>query len=98
METYRRLRRNRTILKSLCPTGKATVRREVLTEMEFDFGLFTAIFPSRNNVYYFSHEFGYMPLKEQSLSEGQPVHKVLIIQRQPFMAKPFDPWQFLKSH
>lgn len=97
METYRRLRRNRTILKSLCPTGKATVRKEILVEMEFDFGLFTSIFPSRNNVYYFSHEFGYMPLREKSLNEERIVQKVLIIQRQPFMEKPFDPWRFLKS-
>lgn len=92
METYRRLRRNRTILKSLCPTGKATVRKETLMEMEFDFGIFTSIFPSKGKVYYFSHEYGYMPLVENSVTEGRPVQKVLIIQRQAFMEKAFDPW------
>lgn len=96
LETYRKLRRNRTILKSLCPTGKATVRKEFLIEMEFDFSIFTSIFPSKGNVYYFSHEYGYMPLVEKSITEGRPIQKVLIIQRQIFMEKSFDPWKFLK--
>lgn len=91
------LRRNRRILKTLCPTGKATVRKAVLTEMGFDFGLFTSIFPSGGNVYYFSHEYGYTPLTKHSLTDHTLIRKVLIIQRQAFMAKPYDPWKFLKS-
>ena len=38
------LRKNRTILKTLCPTGKATVRREVLAAMGFSFRHFTSAF------------------------------------------------------
>jgi predicted nucleic acid-binding Zn ribbon protein len=92
-ETYQKIRRNRTILKSLCPTGKATVRKEILSEMGFEFGLFTSIFRSKANTYYFSHEYGYAPLLESSLAGQQVVKKVLIVQQQPFMDKPFDPWK-----
>ena len=91
------IRRNRTILRSLCPLGKATVRREVLKEMGFDFSLFTSIFPYRGNVYYFSYEYGFMPAQEKSFSEGKIIQKVVIIQKQDYMLKPFDPWKFIKS-
>jgi predicted nucleic acid-binding Zn ribbon protein len=88
------LRRNRTILKSLCPTGKATVRRETLTEMGFSFHTFSSIYHSKKGLtYYFSYEFGYAPIQEYSVSEKQQIQKVLIIQKQDFMDKAFDPWK-----
>lgn len=87
METNRALRRNRTILKTLCPTGKATVRKSVLADLGFSFQLFNTIFRSKENTYYFSHEFGYMPITDE-----KGIKKVVIIQKQDYMNKPFDPW------
>ena len=86
------LRRNRTILKSLCPIGKATVRKEVLDEMGFDFGYHTSFFGKPGKLYFFCYDYGYMPLVERSLTEQHPVKKVMIIQKQNF-ADRADPWQ-----
>lgn len=90
------LRQNRRILKGLSPEGKATVRRDVLEAMGFDFGLFTSLFSTQKGVYYFSYEYGFMPIEEKSLNSGESIQKVLIIQRQDFMNQPFDPWKYLK--
>ncbi|MFY0654915.1 MAG: hypothetical protein JXQ96_22990 [Cyclobacteriaceae bacterium] len=87
LETNRQLRKNRTILKSLCPTGRATVRREVLAEMGFEFAVFTTIWTSKELVYYFCYEYGYAAIVEKS-----NVRKALIIQRQDYMTS-FDPWK-----
>jgi len=87
------LRKNRTILKSLCPVGKATVRKEFLEEMGFSFRHFTSIFGKMGNTYFLCYDFGFMPLTERSLTDGKIIQKVLIIQYQPFM-KNFDPWRY----
>ena len=87
------LRRNRTILRSLCPQGKSILRRESLVEMGFDFSKFTTIFPTSENIYFFCYEYGYMPITERSLTEGLIVQKVVIVRRQDFMNKQFNPWQ-----
>lgn len=86
-----RLRRNRTILKSLCPVGKATVRKEVLDEMGFDFRYCTSLFGNPGKVYFFCYDYGYMPIIERSLTEQRPIQKVSIIQKQSFMDR-VDPW------
>ncbi|MFY0598318.1 MAG: hypothetical protein JXR03_01520 [Cyclobacteriaceae bacterium] len=91
METNRQVRRNRKILRSLCPTGKATVRQEVAAEMGFEFGMFTSIFPSQGKVYYFSYEYGFMPIVDD-----QNVKKMVIVQQQDYMKDRFDPWKFIK--
>lgn len=88
------LRKNRTILKTLCPTGKATVRREVLADMGFSFRHFTSLYGKPSKLYFLCYDFAYMPLVEKSLSEQRLVQKVLIVQRQDFM-KTFDPWQMV---
>lgn len=95
-ETNRILRRNQTILKSLCPQGKATIRKEVLLEMGFDFSVFTTLFPTGKGVYYLSYEYGYMPIIEKSGLERRPIQKVLIIQKQAYMKSRFDPWKYTK--
>lgn len=95
LQVNRIIRKNRTILKTLCPTGKATVRREVLEQLHFNFHYFTHIFPAKGKVYYFSYEYGFMPLRERSISEHTDMDKVVIIQHQEFMNKPFDPWVFV---
>jgi len=84
------LRRNRKLLKSLCPEGKATIRKEVLSNLGFDFARFNTIFPSSGKVYYMVYDYGFMPIYERGTIE-----KVVIIKRQEYM-KVFDPWKYLK--
>jgi hypothetical protein len=88
------IRKNRRILKTLCPTGKATVRKEVLTRMGFSFRHFTSIYGSHPNTYFLSYDYAFMPIIEQSLTEKRPIEKVLIIQQQDYM-KNFDPWSYI---
>lgn len=94
LSTNKTLRRNRTILRSLCPLGKATVRREALEEMGFDFSKFTSLYKMKELTYYLSYEYGFAPIVERSISEGRYVQKVLIIQKQSFMDGTFDPWSW----
>lgn len=89
LTTNQILRKNRTILRTLCPQGKATVRKEVLIAMGFQMDFFTAIFVTRQKqVYYLCYDFGYTPIME-----GE-VEKALIVTRQEYM-KDWDPWKFL---
>ncbi|WP_421877336.1 hypothetical protein [Marinoscillum sp.] len=87
------LRKNRTILKTLCPLGKATVRKEVLENMGFSFRHFSSLYGKPGKTYFLCYDYGYMPIVEQSSTSGEPVQKVLIIQQQEYM-KDFDPWKF----
>ena len=87
------LRKNRTILKTLCPTGKATVRREVLTQLGFSFGHFTSFFGQPSKSYFLCYDYAYMPIVEQSISEQRLIQKVLNVQYQEYM-KEFDPWKY----
>jgi len=79
IETNRILRKNRSILKQLNPTGKSTVRREYLELSGFDFDHFTRIYRTQGgNTYYMCYEFGYMHVEDE---------KVLIINQQDYMFK-----------
>ena len=83
------LRKNRSILKTLCPQGKATVRKEILISMGFKVDYFTSIFVTRSKqVYYLCYDYGYSPLMEGD------IEKALIISRQDYM-KDWNPWKFL---
>ncbi|MCV9386998.1 hypothetical protein [Reichenbachiella ulvae] len=95
-EVNSRLRQNRRILRDLCPEGKATVRRDILEALHFDFNQFTSIYPTQKGVYYLCYDYGYMPIVQNSTQTGHPTQKVLIIQKQDFMNQPFDPWKYLK--
>lgn len=88
----RQIRKNRTILKVLCPDGKATVRRSVLENQGFSFQYFSSIYKEGSLTYYFSHEFGFAPIVRPSRTDNQPVQKVIIIQYQEHMKGKFDPW------
>jgi predicted nucleic acid-binding Zn ribbon protein len=89
--TNQALRKNRTILKTLCPQGKATVRKEVLISMGFNLDYFTSIFVTRSKqVYYLSYDYGYTPIME-----GQ-TEKALLVSRQEYM-KDWNPWKFLNK-
>ena len=87
------IRKNRTILKTLCPTGKATVRKEILDTMGFSFRHFVSLYKNQSKTYFLCYDYAYLPIHEKSNSEGTIVKKVLIVQYQPYM-KTFDPWSF----
>lgn len=85
------LRKNRTILKTLCPQGKATVRKEVLLSMGFSVDAFTSIFVTRyKQVYYLCYDYGYTPIMEGT------IEKALIISRQEYMTN-LDPWRYVNG-
>ncbi len=91
--TNAQIRKNRTILKTLCPTGKATVRKDVLEAMGFSFRHFSSLYGKSSKTYFLCYDYAYQPIFEQSNTEGVVVQKVLIVQYQPYM-KNFDPWAF----
>lgn len=84
------LRKNRGILKSLCPKGKATVRREVLEAMGYDFTMFCSAFTTTRGVYYICYEYAFTPVLDKS------EEKALIVSRQSYMGRN-DPWRYLKE-
>ena len=89
LNANRILRRNRTILKTLSPEGKATVRKEVLDTMGYDFRYFSGIFKSKSNVYYLVYDYAFSPI-----IDNNGVEKALIVQRQDYMDKlSFDIWR-----
>ncbi len=91
------LRKNRTILKTLCPTGKATVRREVLSEMGFSFRHFTSAYGKSSDLYFLCYDYAFKPINEHSQEHGNMIQKVLIVQQQDYM-KSFDPWEYLAQN
>ena len=88
------LRRNRRILKTLCPVGKATVRREVLDALGFNYKVFSGIYRSpKGLVYYISYDYAFSPLRDDN-----HVEKALIVQTQDYFAsQAYNPWSYLKS-
>ncbi|MDA0193926.1 MAG: hypothetical protein O2887_06115 [Bacteroidetes bacterium] len=85
------IRKNRRILRHLCPEGKATVRKDIIDAMGFDYNYFSHLFKTVNQLYYFSYDYGFCPIIEN----GKP--KAVIVQQQPYMDKfSLDPWNFKK--
>lgn len=79
------LRHNRTILKTLCPQGKSTVRKEVLDHMKYDYRFFTNLFRSNKGaLYYLCYDYGFTRIVERGID------KIVIIQRQDYMDR-YDP-------
>ena len=72
-------RHNRRILKTLCPEGKATVRKEVLDNMGFDYRYFSGLYKTSANLYYLAYDYAFAPIFERG------VEKALIVQRQDYM-------------
>jgi predicted nucleic acid-binding Zn ribbon protein len=59
------LRKNRQILISLNPRGKAKVPGTRLTERGFNFNYFTNVYKTKaGKVYYFCYDQGYLPLDD----------------------------------
>ena len=58
------LKKNRRILESLNPDGKAKVSKERLLTLGFQFKYYTNVYKtSTGNIYYFCYEHGYLPLE-----------------------------------
>lgn len=62
LKTNAQIRKNRTILKTLCPTGKATVRKEVLEAMGFSFRHFTSLYGKPSKTYFLCYDYAYHPI------------------------------------
>jgi predicted nucleic acid-binding Zn ribbon protein len=91
LEINRQLRKNRSILKVLCPVGKATVRKEVMLAMGYDVTLFSSLFlTAKKQVYYLCYDYGFTPLNENG------AEKALIVTKQEYM-RVWDPWKFVNK-
>ncbi|MEM8566402.1 MAG: hypothetical protein AAGF85_08060 [Bacteroidota bacterium] len=88
-EVNRLIRKNRRILRSLCPIGKATVRKEVLDTMEYDYRYFSGIYKSnKNQVYYICYDYAFSPIKQEDRKTGELINKALIVQKQEYFDRP----------
>lgn len=82
------IRQNRKILKTLCPEGKATLRKEVLDQMGYDFRHFSGIYKTSHNVYYLVYDYAFSPIWERDRK------KVLVVSRQDYMdSLSFEIWK-----
>lgn len=73
------LRRNRKLLKELSPMGKATVRKEILDAMGYDYRYFTNIYKSKSQAYFVCYDFAMGPIVD-----NKGIKKVLIVQKQDY--------------
>jgi len=83
------LRKNRRILKTLSPEGKAIVRKDIATQLGFDFNQFSSIYSSKAGVYYLCYDYGYRAIMDNGKQKLQIVHK------QDYMTD-FNPWKYIK--
>jgi hypothetical protein len=82
------LRKNRTLLAHFSPSGKTTVKKEILLKSGYRFDVFTHMFTFKTGTYYFCYDYGYLPVKDD-----KGVEKMLIVQKQDYMDNlKFDPW------
>lgn len=81
------IRRNRRILKTLCPEGKAIVRKSLLDKLGYKYGVFSGIYATKTNTYYLCYEYGF------AISYEKSIPKVIIIQQQEYM-QDFNPWLY----
>lgn len=73
------LRKNRRILRSINPSGMSVVRKEILTELGFNFNYFTSIYQTKEgNQYFFCYDMGVLQLEDA---------KVRIVEYQSYMKK-----------
>jgi predicted nucleic acid-binding Zn ribbon protein len=91
LDTNRILRKNRSILHSLCPHGKTIVRKEVLESLGYNINFFTSLFiTAEKQVYYLCYDYGWLPIIERGKE------KALIVGRQDYM-NGVDPWRRLRN-
>jgi hypothetical protein len=86
-QTNKILRKNRSLLAHFCPSGKSTVKKDVLASLGYKLDKYTDVFPFSKGVYFFCYDYGYLPIQEK----GQD--KMLIVQKQDYMSNlNFNPW------
>jgi hypothetical protein len=91
LDINRVLRKNRSILKALCPVGKATVRRDILDAMGYDVRVFSSLFlTSKKQIYYVCYDFAFTPILDNN------IEKALIVTKQDYMNS-WDPWKYVKK-
>ena len=83
------IRRNRRILKTLCPEGKAIVRKSLLDKLGYRYGVFSGMYRSKELTYYLCYDYGFAVTVERSIP------KAIIIQQQEYM-RDFNPWLEVK--
>lgn len=82
------IRKNRRILKTLSPEGKAIVRKDILEHLGFDFNYFSSLHKTKAGLYYLNYDYGYRAL----IDNGKK--KIQIIQKQDYM-NTYNPWVHL---
>lgn len=80
------IRRNRRILKTLCPQGKAIVRKELLDKLGYKYGVFSSIYKSGATTYFLCYDYGF------AVSYERNIPKAILIQKQDYMHD-FNPWK-----
>ena len=91
LDVNKSLRKNRSILRKLCPEGRAIVRQEILEAMGYTWNLFSSIYvTSQKQIYYICYDYAFTPIVEHG------VKKALIVTKQGFMNS-WDPWKFVKK-
>ena len=93
LDINKRLRKNRAILKKLCPAGKAVIRKEMLDAMGYDVTVFSSLFflTSNKQLYYICYDYAFMPLIEHNVA------KALIVTTQEYMNL-WNPWKYVKTY
>jgi hypothetical protein len=91
VEVNKALRKNRSILRRLCLSGKAVVRKEVLLSMGYQTEYFSSLFLTTNKqIYYICYDYAFTPLMEHN------VEKALIVTKQDYMNE-WNPWIFVRK-
>lgn len=84
-EVNRIIRKNRRILKSLCPIGKAVVRKEVLDALGYNYRYFSGIYKAKPKIYYYlCYDYAFLPTQETDRETGKTIKKALIVQKQDY--------------
>jgi hypothetical protein len=92
LDINKTLRKNRSILKKLCPVGKAVVRKDVLDAMGYDVTVFSSLYLTSNKqLYYICYDYAFTPLVEHT------IEKALIVTKQEFMNF-WNPWKYVKKN
>ena len=74
-EVNRIIRRNRRILRHLCPQGKAMVRKEILDQLGYNYSHFSGIYRTKLGTYYFCYDYGMSPLHEKTIPKARIIQK-----------------------
>jgi hypothetical protein len=91
LEVNSRLRKNRSILRNLCPEGRAVVSKEILDAMGYAYNLFSSIHVDpKRQVYYICYDYAFTPIIEHNEK------KAFIVARQNFLNS-WDPWKFIRT-